>query len=152
VTIAKNKESLGMTLPWYGGSGQARAEFPTGAGSAAEGFVFGTGKSLVPSTWGEGSDEYKVVNDFAERYEAEYDAKPDIFAGHAFDAINIIADALKRAGKNPDAEALNAAVEGTKDLIGFGGKFTFSPTDHNGLTEEDLQLYVIRNGQWEPLQ
>lgn len=152
VTIAKNKEQLGMTMPWYGGSGQARAEFPTGAGAAAEGFVFGTGKSLVPSTWGEGTEEYEVVNDFAERFEAEYGNSPDIFAGHAFDAISIIADALKRAGADADSEALNKAVEETKDLIGFGGNFSFSATDHNGLSEDDLQLYVIKNGQWEPLQ
>ena len=151
-TIAKNKEQLGMTMPWYGGSGQARAEFPTGAGAAAEGFVFGTGKSLVPATWGEGTEEFTVVNGFAEDYKAAYGSTPDIFAGHAFDAINIISDALKRAGENPDAKALNKAIEETKDLVGFGGKFTFSATDHNGLTEGDLQLYVIRNGQWEPLQ
>ena len=152
VTIAKNKEQLGMTMPWYGGSGQARAEFPTGAGTAAQGFIFGTGKSLVPKTWGEGSEEFDVVSDFAKRYEVEYGELPDIFAGHAFDAISIITDALDRAPDNAGGEALNSAVESTKNLIGFGGNFTFSATDHNGLTEEDLALYEIENGKWVPLQ
>ncbi len=152
VTIAKNKEQLGITLPWYGGSGQARKEFPTGAGAAAEGFVFGTGKSLVPSTWGQDSDEYTVVSAFAGNYKAAYGEDPDIFAGHAFDAMNILQDALKRAGADADGEKLNTAIEATKDLIGFGGNYTFSATDHNGLTEGDLTLYKIEGGTWVPLQ
>jgi branched-chain amino acid transport system substrate-binding protein len=150
--VAKNREQLDIDLPLYGGSGQARKEFVTGAGVASEGFVFGTGKSLVPSTWGEGTDEYSVVSDFAERYEAAYGEKPDIFAGHAFDAMNILVDALKRAGEDPDAAAVNAAIEGTKDLVGFGGVFTYSASDHNGLTSDDLALYVVKDGEWVPVQ
>lgn len=152
VTIAKNREQLGMTMPWYGGSGQARAEFPKGAGAAAQGFIFGTGKSLVPRTWGEGTEEFKVVSEFATRYKVAYAEDPDIFAGHAYDAIRILADALDRAPDDADGEALNSAIESTKDLVGFGGNFTFSPTDHNGLTSEDLQLYEIDNGAWVPLK
>lgn len=152
VTIAKNKEQLGITLPWYGGSGQARKQFPTGAGAAAEGFIFGTGKSLVPSTWGEGTQEFTVVSDFASRYKAAYGSNPDIFAGHAFDAVNILQDALKRAGSDPDGAKLNAAMEGTKDLIGFGGTCTYTSTDHNGLTTSDLALYKIQGGTWVPIQ
>lgn len=151
-TIAKNKEQLGITLPWYGGSGQARKEFPTGAGTAAEGFIFGTGKSLVPSTWGEDTEEYKVVSDYAARYKAAYGDDPDIFAGHAFDAMNILINALEKAGEDADAKALNAAIESTKDLIGFGGNYTFSASDHNGLTEEDLALYEVQGGTWVPIQ
>lgn len=152
VTIAKNKEQLGITLPWYGGSGQAREEFPKGAGAAAEGFIFGTGKSLVPSTWGEGTKEFTVVSGFASRYKAAYGSNPDIFAGHAFDAVNILQDALKRAGSDPDGAKLNAAIEGTKDLIGFGGNYTYTSADHNGLRTSDLALYKIQGGTWVPIQ
>jgi branched-chain amino acid transport system substrate-binding protein len=152
VTIAKNREQLGITLPWYGGSGQARTEFPTGAGTAAEGFIFGTGKSLVPSTWGQESDEFAVVSDFAARYKASYGSDPDIFAGHAFDAVNILHDALKRVGADADGAKLNAAIEATKDLVGFGGSFTYSATDHNGLNASDLALYQIQGGTWVPIQ
>ncbi len=152
VTIAQNKEQLGIKLPWYGGSGQARKEFPSGGGTAVEGFVFGTGKSLVPSTWGESTEEFKVVSDFATRYKAAYGDDPDIFAGHAFDAMNILQDALKRAGTDADAAALNTAIEGTKDLIGFGGNYTFSSSDHNGLSAADLALYKVEGGTWVPLQ
>jgi len=150
--IVKQAESLGLKLPMYGGSGQAKIEFPKGAGTAAEGFVFGTGKSLVPANWGAGTDEFKVVDDFATRYQAAYGAAPDIFAGHAFDALNIFADSVKRSGGDTSAAKLRDAIEQTSGLVGFGGKFTFSSSDHNGLAEKDLSLYKIVNGTWVPIQ
>lgn len=148
----KSGRELGMEQPFYGGSGQAKAEFAAGAGDAAEGFVFGTGKSLVPANWGEGTDAYATVNDFATRYEAAYGEAPDIFAGHAFDALRIIVDALQRAGADADSAALRDAIEQTSGLVGFGGTFTFSPTDHNGLTASDLSLYRVENGTWVTVQ
>lgn len=150
-SIVKQADALGIKLPWYGGSGQARVEFAQGAGTAAEGFVFGTGKSLIPSNWGTGTPEATVVSDFATRYKAAYNAAPDIFAGHAFDAVLILSDAIKRSGST-EAAALRDAIEKTSALPGFAGSFTFSPTDHNGLTTDDLALYKIVNGQWTAVQ
>ena len=143
---------LGLELPMYGGSGQAKTEFVQGAGPAAEGFIFGTGKSLIPANWGTDSEAYKVVNGFSERYKAAYGQAPDIFAGHAFDALAILEDALKRSGGDTSPAALTAAVEGTNGLIGFGGTFTYSPTDHNGLTAEDLSLYSVSSGTWTAIK
>jgi len=149
--IVKQAGELGVKLPMYGGSGQAKSEFPTGAGAAAEGFVFGTGKSLLPSNWGTGTPEATLVNDFSQRYEAAYGTAPDIFAGHAFDALSILTDAMKRSG-DMSASKLRDAIEQTNGLVGFAGTFNFSPTDHNGLTEKDLSLYRIENGTWVPVQ
>ncbi len=151
-SIVKAAADLGIDLPMYGGSGQAKAEFVDGAGPAAEGFIFGTGKSLVPANWGEDSEEYGVVNGFAERYKAAYGQAPDIFAGHAFDALTILEDALKRTKGDASPEALTAAIESTKDLIGFGGTFTFTAADHNGLGADDLSLYKVTSGAWEPIE
>jgi branched-chain amino acid transport system substrate-binding protein len=151
-SIVKSAGELGVGMPWYGGSGQAKIEFVQGAGPAAEGFIFGTGKSLVPSNWGAGTDEYTVVSGFADRYKAAYGQAPDIFAGHAYDALAILGDSLKRTGGDASPGALRNAVEGTSKLVGFGGAFTFSPTDHNGLTADDLALYKVNSGAWAPLK
>ncbi|NTW27822.1 MAG: ABC transporter substrate-binding protein [Coriobacteriia bacterium] len=147
-SIVKASVQLGIRLPMYGGSGQAKVEFPQGAGSAAENFVFCTGKSLIPLNWGKDSEEYKVVNDFAQRYKAAYGQDPDIFAGHAFDALNIAVDAIKRTSGEITPSKLRDSIEQTKDLVGFAGKFSFSATNHNGLTEADLSFYRIQNGTW----
>lgn len=150
--IVKSASDLGIKQPWYGGSGQAKIEFPKGAAGAADGFIFGTGKSLVPANWGAGSDQYKVVNGFATRYKTAYGQDPDIFAGHAYDALAILVDALKRSGGKTEPAALRDAVEQTRDLVGFGGAFTFSATDHNGLTTDDLALYKVGGQGWEPVK
>jgi branched-chain amino acid transport system substrate-binding protein len=150
--IVKAAKDLGIAVPLYGGSGQAKLEFAKGAGTAAEGFVFGTGKSLMPSNWGTGTAEFKVVDGFSQRYTEAYGEAPDIFAGHAFDALAILQDALSRTNGDTDPVALTKAVEATKALTGFGGVFTFSDKNHNGLTAEDLALYRIANGAWEPIK
>jgi branched-chain amino acid transport system substrate-binding protein len=145
----KGARDLGIELPLYGGSGQARKEFGAAAGAASDGFVFGTGRSLIASNWASDPEELKVVSDFAERYEASYGEQPDIFAGHAFDALNILVDGLKRAGADGD---LRDAIEATNGLVGFGGRYSFTPTNHNGLTEKDLALYRFEGGAWQPFE
>jgi branched-chain amino acid transport system substrate-binding protein len=150
--IVKAAKDLGIVSPLYGGSGQAKLEFAKGAGAAAEGFVFGTGKSLIPANWGTGTPEFEVVDGFSKRYADAYGQEPDIFAGHAFDALAILEDALTRTNGDADPAKLTKAIEETKGLTGFGGVFTFSEKNHNGLTAADLALYRIANGSWEPIK
>jgi branched-chain amino acid transport system substrate-binding protein len=45
-------------------------------------------------------------------------------------------------------EDLRAEIEATSGFVGVGGVFTFSPTDHNGLSEGDLVMYEVKNGTW----
>jgi branched-chain amino acid transport system substrate-binding protein len=137
-------------VPFFGGSGQARVEFIEGAGPAAEGFVFGTGKSLLAENWESGSDAFETVSDFSARYNDAYGQDPDIFAGHAFDALSILVNAIKTAGPDADSATLRDAIESTSELIGYGGTFTYSQTDHNGLSTEDLALYRVSGGAWGP--
>ncbi|MHB1016281.1 MAG: ABC transporter substrate-binding protein [Coriobacteriia bacterium] len=146
--IARNARQLNMTQPLYGGSGIARAEFIEGAAEAAEGVRLGTGKILVPEAFGEGSEAYEVATSFISRYEDAYGAKPDIFAGHAYDAIGLIADALGRVDGEATSASLRDALEETSGWVGIDGTFTYSDSDHNGLTRDEMVLYVIEGGTW----
>lgn len=146
--IARNARQLNMTQPLYGGSGIARAEFIEGAAEAAEGVRLGTGKILVPEAFGEGSQAYEVATSFISRYEDAYGAKPDIFAGHAYDAIGLIADALGRVDGEVTSASLRDALEETDGWVGIDGTFTYSDSDHNGLTRDEMVLYVIEGGTW----
>ena len=47
---------------------------------------------------------------------------------------------------------LRDQIEKTSGFVGIGGTFTFSATDHNGLTEKDLALYKVGNGSWATIQ
>ena len=148
-TVAKNVKQLGIKLPLYGTHGNARVEFIQGAGSASEGFLFAAGKILIPESWGTGTPEYTVSKDFIDRYSAAYNGeKPVTFAGHAYDAVNIIAEAAKRISGDVTPAALRDQIEKTSGFVGIGGTFTFSPTDHNGLSAADLNMYQVKNGAW----
>jgi branched-chain amino acid transport system substrate-binding protein len=148
-TIAQNMKQLGMAVPLVGSHGNARKEFITGAGDAAEGFTFAAGKVLVPESYGTGTEPYKVATDFIDRYTKKYNSAPDTFAGHAYDAINIIANALGTIEGDATSATLRDAIEATKGFVGIGGTFTYSPTDHNGMTASDLVTYEIAGGAWK---
>jgi len=151
-TVASNMKQLGMTIPLVGSHGIARKEFITGAGAAAEGVTFAAGKVLAPEQYGVGTPEYKVVKDFVDRYTAAYKSAPDTFAGHAYDAIHIIAAALGKVEGDVTGPKLRDAIEGTTGFIGIGGTFNYSPTDHNGLKASDLVTYEIKDGKWTVLK
>jgi branched-chain amino acid transport system substrate-binding protein len=151
-TIMKNRQQLGIATPVYGGSGQARMEFVQGAGSSAEGFTFGTGRVLVPASWPAATPNRKVAEDFAKRYAAKYGTEPNIFTAHAYDSIHLIAAALQGATGDVTGSVLRDRIEKTSGFVGLDGTFTFSATDHNGLTESDLYLYRVNGGKWAVAQ
>lgn len=146
--FVKAARTAGVTVPMFGGSGQARLEFVDGAGEAAEGYTIVTGRSFG-NAWDAGSDEFTANKAFVDAFTAEYDHAPDIFAGHGYDAITLFADAANRVvagGGTVDGASLIAALDQTKDVIGYAGRFTFSATDHNGLSADDVTLFTVSNG------
>ncbi len=147
-TVAKNRVALGIKTPLYGTHGNARQEFIDGAGGDANGVRFAAGKILIPETYGKDTEEYQIATDFVTRYKAEFGATPSTFAGHAYDAIHIIAEAAKRIDGDITPAALRDEIEKTSGFIGIGGTFTMSPTDHNGLTQKDIVMYEIKDNTW----
>jgi len=146
--ITKERQDLGIKIPLYGSHGNGNLQFIQGAGAAANGFRFPAGKILVPSAYGTGTPAYTQAMDFIARYQAAFGAAPTTFAGHAFDAIHILAAAAQTVSGDVTASALRDAIEQTSGFVGIGGDFTFSPTDHNGLTTKALVMYEIVNGKW----
>jgi len=147
-TVVKNADQLQLGIPLYGSHGNARMEFIDGAGEAGEGFIFPAGKVLKPESYGEGTEGYEVATDFINRYTEEFGAAPSTFAGHAYDALYLIVEAMGRLDEGFTAEELAAEIEATDGFVGIGGTFSFSADDHNGLTEDDLVLYEVQDGDW----
>ena len=94
--VPKNMQQLNMDLPLVCAHGVAKQEFIDGAGDAGEGVIAFAGKVLAPETYGDGSEEYEVATGFVERYTEEYGVKPDHFAGHAYDGLYIVVEAMRR--------------------------------------------------------
>ena len=84
-------------------------------------------------------------------YRAAYNAPPNNFASFAWDAVHIVAGAL-RSTKSTDADKLAAALETEKPYNGTTGTFKFTATDHNGFNANDIRIVIDRNGVWETLK
>ena len=63
------------------------------------------------------------------------------------DALIIAVDAIKRAGTTDKAK-VREAIEQTKNLMGTGGLFNMSATDHMGLDLTAFRMLEVRNGDW----
>jgi branched-chain amino acid transport system substrate-binding protein len=146
--VAQNMDALEMGIPLFGSHGNARKEFIDGAGEAAEGFKFAAGKILIPESYGEGSEGYEVATDFINDYTAEYGVEPNTFAGHAYDALMITVEAMMRLDGEFTPSELRDEIENTTSFVGIGGTFTFSDTDHNGMTVDDIVMYEVQDGDW----
>jgi branched-chain amino acid transport system substrate-binding protein len=148
--IAKRMKDKGMQQPYIGSHGIANQAFIELGGESANGVVFPAGKMLIFELALEpGTEEYNFIKDFYDAYYAEYGEKINTFAGHGWDAMLIVVEALKRVGAKATPAQLRDEIEKTEGLVGTAGSFTYSPEDHNGLGPEDLIMVEIKSGKWE---
>jgi branched-chain amino acid transport system substrate-binding protein len=155
---ARNMRELGMTQPYIASHGIANKKFIELAGQGksakdnpANGVVFPSSPVNLPQSIPANSAQKPVVDKFIADYTAAYKAAPNHYAGHAYDALWMLVDAVKRAG-SADPKAIRDALEQTKGFVGVDGTFTFSPTNHDGLTANDLILIKIKDGMWTLLK
>ncbi|MCZ7661945.1 MAG: ABC transporter substrate-binding protein [Thermoleophilia bacterium] len=143
---AKNMKQLGMDIPYVGSHGIANKTFIDLAGDAAEGVVFPAGKLLVPSSIVD-PQQKAVVDQFAAAYEAVVGSPPPTFAGHAFDALGLLLSAIDTA-QSTDAAAIQTALNETTGFTGPDGVYNYTPTNHDGLSIDDMIVVKIEGGSW----
>lgn len=114
--IMDQARKMGIDVPFVGGNGFNSPQVIEIAGDASNGLI-------VATPWFGEKDDPKVKG-FNEKFEAEYKKKPDQFAAQAYDALYIMAEALKNAGE-ADRDKLKDALLEIKDLEGILGKFSF---------------------------
>ena len=81
---------------------------------------------LVAGELADADKQKSVLLEYSKAFEAAYQRPPDHFGGHAWDAMHMIAAALKTAG--PDPKKIRDALETSKDFVGISGIFTLSAT------------------------
>jgi branched-chain amino acid transport system substrate-binding protein len=92
-----------------------------------------------------------VLASYVKEYEARFKQPVSTFGGHAYDAIMLIAQAIKDA-KSAEPAAIRDALEKVKGFWGTAGEFNFSATDHAGLTEDAFVMVRITKGDWQMLK
>lgn len=135
--IMDQARKLGIDVPFVGGNGFNSPEVIKIAGDAANGLI-------VATPWYGDKDDQKV-QEFVKKYEEKYGKKPDQFAAQAYDALYIMAEALKNAG-DADRDAVRDALAETKDFQGILGSFSF---DKDGDVVMEPTVLIIDEGKFK---
>ena len=150
--IAKNYQQIGMTMPVVASHGVPSTEFLKLAPKAVEGhwMLYGV-KPLYAEQLSPDDPWRKAVYDpFKKVLQAKY-GKSEVNPFHAngYDAMNIVAQAIRIAGTDKRA-AIRDALEKVKFKGMLNCAFAYSPTDHDGQTGEGYEPLVIKGGKWWP--
>lgn len=148
--VARNVKQLGITLPLYMSHGVSSKKFIDLAGDAAEGIILPSGRVIVANQLPKNDPQKKSLTNYVENYRKHYKVEGDHFGGHAWDAIMLIKEAIERGGDSP--AAIRDQLEKTEKFAGIGGTFSFSPSDHAGLTSDAFVLVKIKQKDWTLVQ
>jgi branched-chain amino acid transport system substrate-binding protein len=150
--IARNRAQLKITTPLYMSSGVASKRFIELAGPEnVEGILLPAGRLLVEGQLPAGHPQKNVLSGYVKEYEKRFNQPVSTFGGHAWDAMMVLAQAIRNA-KSAEPAAIRDAVEKVRGFYGTAGEFNVSVDDHSGLTEEAFAMVRITRGDWELLR
>jgi branched-chain amino acid transport system substrate-binding protein len=147
--VIKNARQLGLTIPIFQSHGFGNIGYVKAAGVAAEGVIFPAGRLLIADQLPASNPQKKVLVSYKNDYEARYKEDVSTFGGHAYDAMLLLSDAVKKGGT--DRAKVRAELEGLKGVVGTAGIFNMSPTDHNGLGLDAFEMLTVKDGRFVPL-
>jgi len=150
VIVAKNMRQLGMKIPLFQSHGFGNIKYAQTAGEAGEGIIFPCGRLLAVDTLADDHPQKEVLAKYKKEYEAKYEEDVSTFGGHAWDGLQLVIAALREVG--PDREKIRDYIENTKNFVGTGGIFNFSPEDHSGLTKDAFEMLTVKNGKFVVLK
>jgi branched-chain amino acid transport system substrate-binding protein len=139
--MVKQMRQLGIKARFLGGDGIQTANFLQLAGNQdAEGVhasMPGLPKAQMPGGQA-----------FFDRFKARFGKEVELFAPMGYDAVQVLVDAMKRAGSIEPARYLPEV--GKTRLDGVIGPIAFD--DKGDLKDGPITVYVVRAGQWQAEQ
>jgi branched-chain amino acid transport system substrate-binding protein len=152
--VAKNRVQLGISIPLFQCHGLPDPKYIELAGKAAEGDRMPATKLMVASALPNSDPQKKVIAEFIHLYSDVYKHDKEFpintHSGYAWDAITIVANAMKKVGTDP--KALRTAIEQTKGYVGVSGVYNLTAEDHNGLGVDSMVMVQVKNGQFVPAE
>ncbi|OJX79281.1 MAG: ABC transporter substrate-binding protein [Magnetospirillum sp. 64-120] len=148
--VSRNIRQLGLTLPVYQSHGVASRDFLRLVGKAADGMRLPAGALSVADMLPDTDRQKPLLVAFKHDFETRTGDEVSMMAGHAWDALHLYVEAVRRAGTT-DKDKVRDEIERTTGFVGQGGVFTMSPTDHMGLGTESLRMVDIMDGNWKVL-
>lgn len=145
--VYRNAREMGLKPPIISGHGQANSAFRNAVGDAVVGQPIVGAPVLVWSELPDKHPQKKAAAEFVEAYSKRFGSAPDMFAGVAYDAAQMVLQALRETD-GERAQVRDWLENKVKNHVGITGVFNFSPTDHAGLTSDALVMMVATPNGW----
>ena len=138
--MTKQIKSLGIKTKFLGGDGVFTPEFIKLAGNAAEG-AYGSLPGVPLETMPGGSA-------FRAKYKARFNQEIQLYAPFAYDAVNVMIGAMKRADSVEPAKYLPELAK--MNLNGVTSRILFD--EKGDLKGGAITFYQVKNGKWEVME
>jgi branched-chain amino acid transport system substrate-binding protein len=115
--------------------------FEQKAGKAARGYV-----RIVQF---DPTDKRDVVQSFVRSFKAKYNQEPTHINAHAFDQIGVIADVVRRGGK--DSQSIRDIMAATKNFSGVTGSVEFDKSNQNIRMDTIHYMETLPDLSWKAL-
>ena len=108
---------------------------------------------LIPATrdfwWSSqpSSPATELEKTYHDDFNAKFGSQPDFGPGVAYDAVLLVAEALKKAGST-DSSAVKTALEGVTNFEGVVGTYNMSASDHRGISESAVKMVQAQDGKF----
>ncbi len=145
--VAKNMKQLGLDVPLFQSHGFGNLKYVQQAGAAADGILFPASRLLIVEDLPDSHPQKQVLATYKKDYEARYKEDVSTFGGHAYDALMVVVEALKKVD-SPDRQKLRDAIENLQGFVGTAGVFNFSATDHTGLDLTAFEMLTVKDGKF----
>jgi branched-chain amino acid transport system substrate-binding protein len=144
--VPKNMKQLNMDAQLFQSSGFGNIKYAKEAGEAGEGIIFPCGRLLIADMLPDKHPQKALLMKYKKDFESKYGEDASTFGGHAYDAIIVLEEAIKKGGA--DREKARDAIETLKNLPGVGGVYNFSPADHLGLDINAFDMLTVKGGKF----
>jgi branched-chain amino acid transport system substrate-binding protein len=145
--VAKNMKQIGLDVPLFQSHGYGNIKYVQAGGEAANGTIFPCGRLLIAEQLPDNNPQKKLLVEYKKDYESRYKEDVSTFGGHAYDALLILVEGIKKA-RSTDKEKVREAIENIKGLVGTAGIFNFTPQDHNGLGMDAFEMLTVKDGKF----
>lgn len=147
VTVTKQYASANVKIPLFMTPSQASKLWLDPVGAAGEGVTVLSAIGVVGEHLPDGAQK-RIIDRMAKPFREKYGYDPPQFAQDGYSACLLLFEAIKKAGST-NREKIQQALENLSVLTP-NGKYTYSPTDHSGLTREFISVNVVRGGKFVP--
>jgi branched-chain amino acid transport system substrate-binding protein len=96
------------------------------------------------------TDQREVVRNFITAFKAKYNQDPTHINAHAYDQVMLIADVVRRGGK--DAKSIRDGLAATKDFSGVTGSVAFDKTNQNTKMDTVHYMETLPDLSWKALK